>query len=224
MHTFVIILISAIGVSYATPTCQELHKSQLASLTERMNQMLSSLYTPTTAKAETNTTPPAPANSPAAAADQTRFPYNAYYPYPPYPIPIPQVVYMSPTQYPQQPVTFLPPAPAEPSVKPFKSPITQTFELAHPGSMDVPSPWSNYYDRLPYTQYPSPQYPSVPSPYQPLPYPSSYLYPEYPVYTKMPSYPPYQPPPPAYPPQPIPYPLPPLYHKSSEIPSPPYYL
>nr|XP_034827568.1 extensin-2-like [Maniola hyperantus] len=210
MHTFLII-ISAIGVSYATtPSCHELHKSQLASLSERMNQVLSSLYTPTTSKAETNTTPPAPANSPALAADQTKFPYNAYYPYPPYPsypISIPQVVYMSPTQYPPQPASFLPPAPVEPSVKPFKSPIGHPFELTYPGSMDVSSPWSNYYDRLPYTQYPSSQYPPVSTHY-----PSSYLYPEYSVYPNMPPYPPYQPPPPAYPPLPIPYPLPPLYH------------
>ncbi|CAH2230380.1 jg5058 [Pararge aegeria aegeria] len=185
----------------------------------------------TASKAEATTSPPTSASSPTApAGDHSNYPYNTFYAYPPYSIPAPQVIYVTPTQYPPLPGPFIPTTAVDPNVKPFKSmyyprkEIAQPFDFAFPGSMDALSPYQNYYDHYPFTQYPSPpQYPT-PTPYQPSPYPPPYPYPEYPKMPLYPSVSPYQAPPQVYSPPPAPYPFPPIYHKSNEMPSPPYYL
>nr|XP_026488977.1 extensin-2-like [Vanessa tameamea] len=240
----------SIGLCYATTSCHELQKSQLASLNERITQMLSSLYTSPKTQSAATTAETAPNAAPTDEYAST--PYDAsYYPYhPAYVMPAPQVVYVSPPH--AAPYPFYPQSP-KPSVPTPPSPYYHLESAVQPldpyravASVAPKSPVSHYYERYQYppsVQYPPPPLPPppyAPTPYppaQPLSYPYSWEYSTpYPEYPTVPSYipkpvysapapvpsPSYQPPP-AYPP-PISYPPAPYYPKQYELQPPPYYV
>ncbi|CAH0713950.1 unnamed protein product, partial [Brenthis ino] len=212
----------SIALCCATPSCHELHQSQLASLNDRMTQMINSLYTsPISAKTQPPSTPQSSSN--ATPSDYT---YDTSYYH--YPYVAPQVIYVSP------PMPYLPPTPNIP-LAPTKAPSYYPHIPEYP---ELPKPtWSHYYDQYPSppatypsapVPYPSsPQlappaspYPPPPSPYLPSPIPTpyphySYSWDNYPEYPK----PVYPPPPPVYPPVPS---YPSFYPRQPDM--PPYYV
>ncbi|KAG6461431.1 leucine-rich repeat extensin-like protein 1 [Manduca sexta] len=200
----------SIGLSYATISCQKMQQSQLASINERINQMLDSLYTPpflSKTKSTSATTAPASTEAPTTpTCESASYPYRTPYPAS---ASTPQVIYMPPPPAPSMPWNM------EAALQPtdYSYPASNLFPRAV-----CPTPYF-------YGNYPPPPYSPVAYPPYPYPYPmkpNDYNYhPEYAVsaYPPVPGYPSMTAPPPYLPPIGSP---PPPYHPPLPSPPPPY--
>ncbi|XP_063541527.1 uncharacterized protein LOC134750295 [Cydia strobilella] len=239
----------SVGLSHAS-ICQSLQQSQLASLNERMNQMIEALYPFSKAKssgASHQSSTPAPPSEYSTVS-----PYDpSYYQYPPsgyqppsqgYQAPSPQVIYMSQPQS-SSTVAISPPSPGNPPTLTISTTRSCYPQYEQEYAYQAPKYAPQYYEYS-YPQYaPPPPYSASQyiqpecscqqeyAPQQPCPHrqpaPST---PPQPEYQNCPPAPPCSPPPPYqptnYPPPPSsPYTAPPSssYTPPYAPPTPPSY-
>ncbi|CAG4933452.1 unnamed protein product [Colias eurytheme] len=196
MLQFLLLSSFLVDLSYATIGCHEVQQSHLASLHERMNHMLSTLYSsPLLTKKQESENPPATTPKPETPPSTTNALEPPCYQQLSSPAPVP-------------PVIFIAPQAAAPQPSPSYYGDARSVEYAYQQAA-VPQPawnYDQYYQQ--YYQPPPPVYPPVPPVYPPAP----------PVYSPAP--PVYPPAPSVYPPAPYPYPQTPC---ENSYPYPPEY-